>query len=99
MRENVHIRPTGEIELGAYGKKLEAGFGKARPTFPSEHRVKNVLQSMQIGDIVGGVSELPFREFRRTPIGTLLFLGKVRAKKFPHNILQAMLVRVGANEL
>src|SRR5258707_301684 len=77
MREDIHLGPAGEIELGARGQEVETGLRQSRAAFARQHDVELFLQFMQIGDVVRRISKLAFRQIRRAPIGGLLFLGKI----------------------
>src|ERR1700730_3679745 len=99
VREYVRIRPAAKVELDPRRQEAETGLRQGSPIFPGQHLIEPFLQRMQVQNVGGGIGELGVSELRGTPIGTLLLLGKIDPQKFAHQILEAVLVRVGAGEL
>ena len=99
MSENVAFAPAGEVEFGARGQEIEAGLGQFHPAFAFEHRIERVFQPVEIGDVVRRIGELLLRKIFRAPIGALLLFGEIDVEQLLHQILEAMLVGVGAGKL
>src|SRR6266446_6173011 len=99
MGEYVAFTPAREVEFGASGQEVEAGLGQFHAAFALEHRIERVFQAMEIGDVIGRVSELLLRKIFRTPIRALLLLGEIDVEQLLHQILEAMLIGVGAGKL
>src|ERR1700687_2549339 len=99
VREYVGIRPAAKVELNSCRQEAETGLRQRRPISPRQHLIEPLLQRMQMQNVGGGIGELRVRELRGTPVGTLLLFGKIDPQKFAHQILEAVLVRVGAGEL
>src|SRR6185437_2424895 len=99
MRENVDVVPAGEVEFGAGGEEFEARPGQPGAVLAFEHAVERGLQLVEIGDVVGGIGELPLAQVRRTPVRALLLLGEVDAEEFLHQVLETVFVRIRPNQL
>ena len=90
MCEDVDLFPAGQIQFGARREKVKTGLRQLSAVFAGKHGIERGLQGMQMGDIGGGVSELLFRELRRPPIGTLLFLRQFDVQEFAHQVFEAV---------
>ncbi len=98
MRKDVVGSPAGKIEPGAVGQEPKAGGGKFSAPFAGEERVKSVSQRMQVEDIPGRVGDLGSAELVGAPVGQLLLLRDVDSEQVANEILEAMLIGVGARE-
>src|SRR5690348_16231737 len=58
VRENVLLRPAGDIEQGARGNEVEAGLGKCDAILALEPLVELLLQSVEVADVARGIIAL-----------------------------------------
>ena len=99
MRENVFRAPAGEIEPGADGEERETGGGEFLAALARQHGVELLLDGMEIEHVVGSVRDLRLGQGLGAPVGELLLLGDVLAEQVLGEVLEAVLVGVGAGEL
>src|SRR6185437_1308640 len=99
MRENVVFRPTGEVEERARRQELETGGGHRRAALARQHDVEPGAQGMEMEDIRRGIAELLVGQLGGAPIGGLLLFREVDAEQFLAQILEAVPVGEGANQL
>ena len=99
MAEYVVIGPPGQIKAGAGGKEVETGLSQFGAIFTRKPLHQYLVHGMQIAHIRRGIFALGFAQFRCAPVARLLLLGYFLAKKFAHEVFQAMPVGVSANEL
>ena len=86
MREDIHFFPAGEIQARTGGEEIETGLGESGAAFTRQHLIQRRLQLMQIGDVIGGISQLAFRQLARPPIRRLLLLGELNIQKPRHGL-------------
>src|SRR5262249_31593108 len=98
MRENILGCPSREIEPGAIREETKAGGGKLGSSLALQHGIELVLESMQMQHVGGGIAHLRVAQRLRSPIRELLLLGELDAEHLADEILEAMLVGIGARE-
>ena len=74
VRENIFVFETGDIHRCPNRQKFIGCLRNMRAPFAFQPCVQRVLQPMEIQNVVRGVFELRFRQFRRPTIGGLLLL-------------------------
>jgi hypothetical protein len=77
--------------------------GNAEPILALQPLVQLFLQGMQVQNVRRCIIELGRGQRLRTPIGRLLLLrllllGNLHPDEFPHEVLEAMPVRIGAHQ-
>ena len=97
--EDIGLIPAQQVEFRAVGQEAKARGGDIAAPFAREHGVEPVAQSMQVGDVGGGISKLLFVQFGGAPVRRLLLLRYVDAEEFPAQVFQAVAVGVGADQL
>src|SRR5262245_196583 len=98
MREYVFRRPARQVEPRAVGKKAEAGSGKLRAAFAGDQGIELFLDRVQVHDVRGRIGDLGLAELLGAPVRELLLLRQVDTEDVAHQILEAMLVRIGAGQ-
>ena len=62
MREDVDFFPARKVQRGTGGQEIETGLGQLRAAFARQHGIQRGLELVQMGHVIGGVSELLFRQ-------------------------------------
>src|SRR3954470_9063373 len=96
MGENILRRPAGEVQPYPVGEKAKASGREVGATLAREHGVEPFLQGMEMQDVGCGVSDLRIGQLIGTPIGGLLLLRHLDPQHFAHEILETVLVGIGA---
>src|SRR5512132_312702 len=94
--EDVLLRPSLEIEAGAVRDEAETGVRQVTTTFPLQHRVELLAQSVQPQHISGSVLALFRSKGLGTPVGALLLFRQLDPQELPTQILEAVPIGVGA---
>ena len=68
MREDVDLRPAGEIERGAARQEMEACLRQFQPTFADQAALQLVLESVKKADVGCGVVALRLRQLGAAPV-------------------------------
>src|SRR5215217_3274097 len=98
MGEYVFRRPAGKIEPRAIGKEAEAGGGELPASFAGDQDVELLLDGVQVDDIGCRIGDLGVRQLLGAPVGELLLLGEIDAEHVAHQVLEPVLVRIGAGQ-
>src|SRR5688572_22397285 len=98
MRENIHLRPAGEVEHGPVRQEIEAGFGEPHPPPALQPFVESLPERMQIAHVRGGIILLRVAELGRAPVRGLLLLGDVDVEQLLDQLLQPVPVGIGADQ-
>ena len=69
MGEDIHVRPTRQIQLSAGRQELKAGLGQLAAALAFQHALQPVPQRMKVKHIGGGISELLLGQLPCPPIG------------------------------
>ena len=97
--KDVHILEAGQVEVGADGEELEAGLRLRRPALPLQHGVELRLQGVQMQDVGRRIVLLLVGQLVGAPVGALLLLGQLDAEQLAAQVLQAVAVGVGPDQL
>jgi hypothetical protein len=97
--EDVLLRPPLEIKAGAVWNEAETRVRQVTTTLALQHCVKLLAQSMQPKDISSRILELLRTESLGTPVGALLLFRQLDSQQFATQILEAVPIGVGANQL
>src|SRR5258706_7939823 len=98
MGKYVLGRPAGQVEPGPVRQEPEAGRGKLAPALPGQHDVELVLQAVEVEHVGRRIGKLGVAEGVGAPVGRLLLLRHIDAEQFPCEVLEAVLVGVGAGK-
>src|SRR5260221_2033973 len=74
MRENIRLFPAGEVECRAGGEEIKTGLGQPSAALARQDLIQRRLELVQIGDVIGGISELTLAQFAGAPVRRLLLL-------------------------
>ena len=99
MGEYIVLFEPGEVELGPRGKEGKRCRRKGFPALAGEHLIKLFLDGMQVKDVICRISHLAVGQLGGTPIAALLLFGQLNPQKLAGKVLEAMTIRVGADEL
>src|SRR6185437_3020866 len=99
MSEYIVLFKPGEVQLGPRPKERKRCCCKGFPPLAGEHLIKLFLDGMQVKDVICRVSHLAVGQLDGAPITALLLLGKLNPQKLAGKVLEAVPVRVGADEL
>src|SRR5687768_15967949 len=75
MREDVDLRPAGEVQRGPVRQEVETGLGKRRAAFACEALVELFLQPVQIAHVRRRIFLLRIAQLGCPPVRGLLGLG------------------------
>ncbi len=98
MGENVVGGKTREIEPNPVRQETKTRRRQLVAALPHQHGVQPLFERMQIEHVGGSVGNLRVGEFRRTPIRQLQLLRQVVPQNLANQVLEAVLVGVGAGE-
>ena len=98
MSENVLGGKAGKVKPHPVRQKAETRGGKLLAALAHEHRIELGPQRVEIEHIGGGVRHLRVAQLGGAPIGHLLLLGKFVAEDLAHQVLETMLVGIGARQ-
>src|SRR3954447_18521298 len=90
--------PASQVEPGPIWQEPEAGRGKLAPTLPGQHDVELVLQGVEVEHVGRRIGELGVTKHVGTPVGRLLLLRHIDAEQLAGEVLEAVLVGVGAGK-
>src|SRR6056297_29187 len=99
MRENIDLGPPQQIQPCAGWQKLETGGGEIGAALAVQSLVQLGLEAVQMQNIRCGISLLRFGQGFRPPVRGLLLLGHVDIQQFLQQVLEAMPIRKGADQL
>src|SRR5947207_1432483 len=63
-----------------------------------EHAIEPGLERVQMQHVGGGIGDLGLGQVGRPPVGELLLLGEVDPEQLAHEVLEPVLVGIGAGE-
>src|SRR5712692_2832880 len=98
MGEDVLGRPAGQVQPHPVGEEAEAGRRQFPAPLARQHGVEPLLQGVQMQHVGSRIGYLGIAERLGAPIGELLLLRQVDPEHVAHQILEAVLVGVGARE-
>src|SRR5258705_13869224 len=98
MRKYILGRPAREVEADPIRQEPKTRRRKVLPPFSRQKRIKLVLQRVQVQHIGCRIGDLGVRETSGAPVGQLLLLGNLDAEEIASEILEPMLVGVGARK-
>src|SRR5262245_54109648 len=98
MSKNVLCPPTAEVQPNPVGQEPEARLGQLLAPLARQHGIELRLERMQMQHVGSGIGELWLGQLSGTPVRELKLLGEVDVQKFACQVLEAMLVGIGAGE-
>src|SRR5262245_59489770 len=98
MGKDVLGRPAGEVEPHPVRQEAKTGRREVGAPLAHEDGVELLLERVQVQHIRRRVGELRVGQRLGAPIGELLLLGEVDAQHVAHEVLEAVLVGVGARD-
>ena len=99
MREDVDVRPPGEIQPSACWKKVERCAGKVGASFAIQAFIEFFFQAMQIKNIRCGICQLGFGQVFRSPFAHLLDFRDIDAHQLVEQVHQSVAVGIGTGQL
>src|SRR5512144_220943 len=93
------LLPAVDVEAGTMRDEAEARLRQVTTALPLQHRVELLAQPVKPEDIAGRILELFRREILGTPVGALLLFRQLQSQQLATQILEAVSVGVGANQL
>ena len=98
MGENIGFRPAFKIKQGSGGEKIETVGGQFGAIFARQPNFQFIAQLVQIKHVRGRIFHLLRGQFVSAPVGTLLLFGNLNAGQLAAQILEAMILRIGAGQ-
>src|SRR5215471_19220510 len=98
MGKDVLGGPAGKVKPDPVRQEAKTGRREVRAPLTDENGVELFLERVQVQHIGRRVGELRVGQRLGAPIGELLLLGEVDAQHFAHEVLEAVLVGVGARD-
>src|SRR5712691_2818299 len=98
MREDVLLRPAGQIKQGACRQEIKAAAGQVGAPLARQHRVESRPQRVQVQHVRGGIAQLLFGQRRRPPVRALLLLLQIDAEQVLAQIPEPMPVGKRADQ-
>lgn len=99
MGEQVHVRPSHQIEPRPRREKIEACLRQFESVLAPEHGIESLAQRMKMQDIGGGISELSLGKRLCPPIGRLALLGEIDTEQLAREIFEPVPIGVGPRDL
>ena len=96
--KNIFVRPARKIRAYNGRKRFEKALRDMRAALVRQKFIEFFLDCVQVNHIVAGIVELCMRQFRRAPVGALLFFGNLHAQQMLGHVFQIMRLRIGAGD-
>ena len=98
MAENIDLIPTHPVQAAACVEEIEAALRHVQSVFTDQTRRQDRAKLVQIKHIGRGIIHLRLRQLIRRPVRALLLFGQINAEQLPSQILEAVAIRIGANQ-
>ena len=80
------------------GRNRKQAAARSFAALPGQHGIELFPQGMEVKHVGGGIGDLGVGELLGAPIGKLLLLGNVDAEEVADQILEPVLVGIGAHQ-
>src|SRR6476469_9077298 len=98
MCKDVVRIPACKVETDPFRQETKAGRRKLNSALAKKHGIQLSLQGVKVQDVGGRIGDLRIGQLGGTPVRALLLFREIDAEQLPHEILEAMLVGIGARE-